>query len=165
DLGDRRWRVAATPGHAIHHVAFLDEREGLAWTGDVAGEATQHGTPALPAAPPPDIDLAAWRTSLDLLEGWRAEQLLLTHFGQVADPAAHLQDLWARVVDWADKVRASLDEPGTDEERAAQFADAEWAFLTRDLPAEQAAWVHRSTIESSWAGLARYWRKQGGARA
>ncbi|MBL8958679.1 MAG: MBL fold metallo-hydrolase, partial [Gemmatimonadetes bacterium] len=47
DLGDRRWRVAATPGHAIHHVAFLDEREGLAWTGDVAGEATQHGTPAL----------------------------------------------------------------------------------------------------------------------
>ncbi|MBK8250650.1 MAG: MBL fold metallo-hydrolase [Gemmatimonadetes bacterium] len=164
-LGERRWRVAATPGHAIHHLAFLDEREGLAWTGDVAGEATQHGTPALPAAPPPDIDLEAWRTSLDLLEGWRAEQLLLTHFGSVADPAAHLSELWGRVVDWAEKVRVSLDEPGTDEERAAQFANAEWAFLTRDLPSAQAAWVHRATIESSWPGLARYWRKRTAASA
>lgn len=159
-LGERRWLAAATPGHAIHHLAFLDEHEGVAWTGDVAGEATQHGTPALPAAPPPDIDLPSWRQSLDLIEGWRAEQLLLTHFGAVADPAAHLGELWARVLDWAEKVRASLDDAGTDEERAERFADTEWAHLTQGLPPEQAAWVHRSTIQSSWSGLARYWRKQ-----
>lgn len=159
-LGQRRWLVGATPGHAIHHLAFLDEHEGLAWTGDVAGEATQHGTPALPAAPPPDIDLPAWRQSLDLLEGWRAEQLLLTHFGAVTDPAAHLTELWGRVLDWAEKVRTSLAEAGTDEERAARFADAEWAHLTHGLTPVQVPWVHRATIESSWAGLARYWRKR-----
>ena len=31
------WRVAATPGHASHHVAYLREDEGWAFVGDVAG--------------------------------------------------------------------------------------------------------------------------------
>ncbi len=30
-------RVAYTPGHASHHVAYLHEASGLAFTGDVAG--------------------------------------------------------------------------------------------------------------------------------
>ena len=42
---------------------------------DVAGEASQHGTPALPAAPPPDIDLEAWKPSLDLIGAWGPEAL------------------------------------------------------------------------------------------
>jgi glyoxylase-like metal-dependent hydrolase (beta-lactamase superfamily II) len=159
-LGSRRWRVAATPGHAIHHLAFLDEQEGLAYTGDVAGEGTRHGTPPLPAAPPPDIDLEAWRTSLDLLEAWRPEQLLLTHFGPVTDPTSHLHELWHRLLEWAATVRSSLDTAGSDEERAARFADAEWERLTRGMPPEQAARVHRDTIEGSWYGLARYWRRR-----
>ncbi len=159
-LGQRRWRAAATPGHAVHHLAFLDEQEGVAFTGDVAGEASAHGTPALPAAPPPDIDLEPWNASLDLIAAWRAEQLLLTHFGPVNDPPRHLAELRERLADWAQQVRLSLDEPGTDEERADRFADAEWARLTHGMPAGQAAHVHRSTIVSSWPGLARYWRRR-----
>jgi glyoxylase-like metal-dependent hydrolase (beta-lactamase superfamily II) len=164
-IGERRWRVAATPGHAIHHLAYLDEREGLAWTGDVAGEATQHQTPALPASPPPDIDLDAWRQSIDLIAGWRPETLLLTHFGPARDPQAHLRELWQRLVDWSEQVRRSLEEPGTDEERAERFADAEWERLTRALPPDRAKWVHRATIVSSWPGLARYWRRRPEANA
>jgi glyoxylase-like metal-dependent hydrolase (beta-lactamase superfamily II) len=33
-IGD--WRVAYTPGHASHHVTYLDQRTGAAFTGDVA---------------------------------------------------------------------------------------------------------------------------------
>src|SRR6476661_6070808 len=50
------FRVAYTPGHAIHHVAYLHEASGSAYTGDVAG--VRIGTaPILPPTPPPDIDL------------------------------------------------------------------------------------------------------------
>ena len=159
-IGERRWRVAATPGHAIHHLAFLEEREGLAWTGDVAGEATQHGTPALPAAPPPDIDLAEWQRSIDLVAGWRPEALLLTHYGIARDPQAHLRELWDRLVDWAGQVQRSLEEPGSDEERAERFGSTEFERLTRGMSPGQARWVNRSTIVSSWPGLARYWRRR-----
>jgi glyoxylase-like metal-dependent hydrolase (beta-lactamase superfamily II) len=159
-FGRSRWRSAATPGHAIHHVAYLDEHEGVVFTGDVAGEATQHATPALPVAPPPDIDLAAWRTSLDLLAQWEPEQLLLTHFGPVQHPRAHLDEMWARLVDWSERVKESLTAAGSDDERAEAFADEEFAHLTDGLPAESARWVHRGAMESSWHGLARYWRRQ-----
>jgi hypothetical protein len=81
------------------------------------------------------------------------------------DPATHLSELWARLVEWAAAVRESLDEPGTDEERASRFADTVSAALTQGMSPEQAAWVHRATIESSWPGLARYWRKRATPRA
>ncbi len=31
--------------------------------------------------PPPDIDLEAWRRSLDRIASWKPERLRLTHFG------------------------------------------------------------------------------------
>lgn len=160
-LGQRRIRVAATPGHAIHHVAYLDEGEGVAFTGDVGGEATQHGTPCLPVTPPPDIDLPAWRRSIDLIQDWRPEVLGVTHFGPVPAPQAHLEELWTRLVDWSEQVRVLVaDTSRTDEEQASLFADAEWARLTSGLPEERAAWVDRRSIHSSYFGLARYWRRQ-----
>ncbi len=159
-IGNRRLRAGATPGHAIHHLTFLDEHEGVAFTGDVAGEATQHGTPALPVAPPPDIDLTAWRRSLDLLNAWAPEQLLLTHFGPVNAPRQHIEEMWTRLTEWSERVRESLDKPGSDDARAAAFAEEEFERLTTALPAETAAHVHHGAILSSWYGLARYWRKQ-----
>lgn len=159
-LGSRRWRVAATPGHAIHHVAYLDEHEGIVFTGDVAGEATQHGTPALPVTPPPDIDLEAWRPSLDTILGWGPEGLVLTHYGLVRDPRAHLDAMWGRLLDWSAQVRDALDAPGTDDEKADAFQASEVARLTAGMPAEQARWVDADAVRSSWFGLARYWRRK-----
>lgn len=159
-IGSRRWRVGATPGHAVHHVCYLDEHDGVAFTGDVAGEATQHGTPALPVTPPPDIDLESWRTSLDLLLAWAPESYFLTHYGEVRDPRAHLDEMWTRLLEWADDVRRSLDEPGSDEDHADAFLEAQWEKLAEGLPAERAQWIDRDSIRSSWSGLARYWRRR-----
>jgi glyoxylase-like metal-dependent hydrolase (beta-lactamase superfamily II) len=159
-IGSRRWRVGATPGHAVHHVAYLDEHDGVAFTGDVAGEATQHNTPALPVAPPPDIDLPTWRQSLDLLNAWAPEQLLLTHFGPVNHPRRHVEEMWTRLTEWSERVRDSLERSGSDDARAESFADEELDRLTSGLAPESAAHVNRDAILSSWYGLARYWRKQ-----
>lgn len=158
--GRRRWRVAATPGHAVHHVAYLDEHAGVAWTGDVTGEATQHDTPALPVTPPPDIDLEAWRPSLDAILGWRPESLLLTHFGEVRDPRAHIEAMWTRLLAWSDAVRASLEQPGPDDARADRFLEEQFALVSEGLPPERVRWIEQDAIHSSWFGLARYWRKR-----
>jgi len=101
------FRVAYTPGHASHHVSYLDEGSGNAFTGDVTGVRIDNG-PVLAPTPPPDIDLELWKTSLDLIEAWAPERLFFTHFGMRADVEAHLvlirealdrQALWAQAQD------------------------------------------------------------------
>jgi glyoxylase-like metal-dependent hydrolase (beta-lactamase superfamily II) len=79
-----RFRSAWTPGHAWHHVAFLDQDSGVAFPGDVAGVRLAPGV-VIPPTPPPDIDLRCWRSSL--------ERLALPHYGAVEDPPAHMADL------------------------------------------------------------------------
>jgi glyoxylase-like metal-dependent hydrolase (beta-lactamase superfamily II) len=164
-IGGRSIRVAYTPGHAWHHVAYLDETSGMAFVGDVAGEGSQHGTPAIPAAPPPDIDLEAWRPSLDALAAWGPEALLLTHFGPARHIVAHLDTLWDRIIAWSLAVRASLASGETDAGRAKAFADTELARLAVGLTPEQVRHIDRESILASWYGFARYWRKKSGSDA
>ena len=75
------WRVAYTPGHASHHVSYLHESSGTAFTGDVGGVRIPPAGPVLPPTPPPDIDLEAWHGSLDLIASWKPSRIAVTHFG------------------------------------------------------------------------------------
>jgi glyoxylase-like metal-dependent hydrolase (beta-lactamase superfamily II) len=84
------FRVAYTPGHASHHVSYLHEASGTAFVGDVAGVRIPPSDYVIAPTPPPDIDVALWDRSLDLIEGWAPAALALTHFGQVDDVAPHL---------------------------------------------------------------------------
>src|SRR5215831_14057787 len=76
-IGD--WRVEYTPGHASHHVSYLDQRTGAAFTGDVAGARIDNG-PLIPPTPPPDIDLELWAQSIDTIAAWQPTALAITHF-------------------------------------------------------------------------------------
>src|SRR5947207_9563500 len=49
-------RVAYTPGHASHHVAYLDESSGDAYVGDVAGVRIPPSEFTVAPTPPPDVD-------------------------------------------------------------------------------------------------------------
>ncbi|HEY2571213.1 MAG TPA: MBL fold metallo-hydrolase, partial [Solirubrobacteraceae bacterium] len=84
--------VAYTPGHASHHVSYLHEPSRRAFTGDVAGVRIGAGRVLAPT-PPPDIDLQAWRASLDTIERWRPRSLAVTHFGAFDDVVEHLAEL------------------------------------------------------------------------
>ena len=131
-LGD--WRVAYTPGHASHHVSYLHEPSGTAFTGDAAGVRIPPDGPIMAPTPPPDIDLEAWPRSIDAIAAWKPERLAVTHFGlwegDVPDHLAALREqldrqvAWARdaagVDDFADRIRAYLTEL-TDEETAAAY--------------------------------------------
>jgi len=101
--------VAYTPGHASHHVAYLHEPTRVAFAGDVAGVRIGAG-PVLAPTPPPDIDLDAWRRSLDVLEEWRPSALAVTHFGSHDDVADHIAALRAHLIE-VERWARELDEP------------------------------------------------------
>lgn len=157
----RRVRSVYTPGHAWHHVAFLDDASGVAFVGDTAGERYPGEQYVLPVTPPPDIDIDRWMTSSERIRAWGASQLMITHFGAFPDPARHLAEHERRLGEWANLVRESLAIPETDASRADRFAGAVEAELRRRLPA-MVADRYAHSVRSSWDGLARYWRTRSG---
>lgn len=106
--GGRTLRALDTPGHAGHHLAFHDEGAGCVFTGDVAGIRLGGASYVSPPTPPPDIDLPLWRGSLLRLRALAPRRLYLTHFGEVDDPAWHLDDLLARLYRWTGWVEGRL---------------------------------------------------------
>ncbi len=161
DLGGRTLLVAASPGHAWHHVAYLDETSGTAFVGDVAGERYPGTAFVIPVTPPPDIDLESWRESWEHLRQWNPAALFLTHFGVFPDVAAHLDQLERRTEAWAQRVRAGLGEDVPDEEKARAFYAWALTEMRRELPELLALRYARSAgVLESWTGLARYWRKK-----
>jgi len=157
-LGDRAVRVAYTPGHAVHHVSFLDVTSGIAFVGDAAGLLLVGGRFAMPVTPPPDIDLAGWRDTHQILRKWKPARLFHTHFGPGDDPLTHLNRHEGMLQDWAERVRRSLAEPGTDDEKAEQFRVSVVADFEALHGEDQAARVGFGGVRDSWRGLARYWR-------
>jgi glyoxylase-like metal-dependent hydrolase (beta-lactamase superfamily II) len=98
------FRVEYTPGHASHHVCYLHEATGDAYTGDVAGVRIPPNDHTIAPTPPPDIDVEAWARSIDTVAGWSPRRLCLTHFGYVDAPADHLGrvlEALARQLEWA----------------------------------------------------------------
>lgn len=161
DLDGRVLAVSYTPGHASHHVSYFESGSGTAFVGDTGGVRLAPAAPVLPPTPPPDIDLAAWATSLALIRDWNPARLYLTHFGAVDEPREHLQRLEERLAALADLVREILAVPATDEERMAQFVERVGADLRGALPGSEAArYLLAVPLEHCWLGLARYWRKR-----
>ena len=156
-IGGRQLRVAYTPGHASHHVCYLDVATGTVMAGDVAGMRVLGAPYIVPVAPPPDIDLVHWRDSLSTIRAWSAERLFLTHFGPVADVDWHLDEMAARLHDWAQAVRDSL---GGDEAAAERhFHEREMAAMRRALSGDaRIPYTIMGQPSGSWRGLARYWR-------
>lgn len=157
-IGGRRLRVAYTPGHASHHVCYLDEATGTVLAGDAAGMRVLGAPYIVPVAPPPDIDLELWNESLEAIRTLSAERLFLTHFGPAEDVDRHLDEMAARLGAWAQAVRASLE---------GDEAAAERAFHAREMAAMRQALSGDARIPytimgqpvGSWRGLARYWRR------
>jgi glyoxylase-like metal-dependent hydrolase (beta-lactamase superfamily II) len=145
------FEVAYTPGHASHHVSYLHRPSGRAFAGDVAGVRIGAGAVLAPT-PPPDIDLPAWRASLDTLQAWRPRSLAVTHFGAFDDVQAHLASLRAHL----DEVEAWAAE-GDEESFIARLR----ARAGADAGESAGAYVQALPAEQSYQGLTRFLRGSG----
>jgi glyoxylase-like metal-dependent hydrolase (beta-lactamase superfamily II) len=112
-----------TPGHASHHVSYLD-RDGTLYAGDAAGVRIQPGRVVLPPTPPPEFDLAGWQATLEEIERHDPQRLALIHFGIADDPQRHLAELSLELYDWADFVRGGAGEDEFVAYVRAELADA-----------------------------------------
>ncbi len=159
EAGGRTLRVAYTPGHASHHVSYLVEDAGIAFVGDTAGIKLAPRGYVLPPTPPPDIDLEAWRGSLERIAAWHPDTIFLTHFGPTSPPGPHLAAL-ADHLDFAARLaRESLARDQSDEAREAWFIGEIRRELERQMdPSEVHAYQVAGRFDLSWRGLARYWR-------
>jgi glyoxylase-like metal-dependent hydrolase (beta-lactamase superfamily II) len=148
-VGDRilGLEVFPTPGHASHHVSYLDS-SGTLYAGDAAGVRIQPYRTVLPPTPPPEFDLDAWLRTLDEIERRRPERLALVHFGVVDDPEPHLAQLRERLLEWVRRT-----ERGPTEE---EFSEAARADVDSGLDEYERA----MPFWQSYAGLKRYWEKR-----
>lgn len=156
----RSLRVAYTPGHAVHHVSYFDESDGVAYVGDTGGIRVA-GDYLLAPTPPPDIDIEVWQHSLETIAAWAPAELFLTHFGPSALASAHLARFGETLERAAALVRDTLALPGEDAGKIAAFvarlrADARLVLGEADAASLEMA----APFDQLWLGLARYWRKR-----
>jgi glyoxylase-like metal-dependent hydrolase (beta-lactamase superfamily II) len=87
EVGGLRWTAIETPGHARHHHAWLQTRlDGTpeaVFTGDVLGMVSPGSEHISIPVPPSDIDIPAWRVSIERLRALpRGLDAVLTHGGR-----------------------------------------------------------------------------------
>ncbi len=152
--------VAYTPGHAKHHVSYLDEHAGMAYVGDTAGVRVS-GDYLIAPTPPPDIDIEAWQQSLDTIDAWQPVSLFLTHFGPITPARAHLVRFRTTLDSAAAVAQEMIAAGGTDDELAKRFAERMRQDARKALPEHEARAAELAApFDQLWQGLARYWQKK-----
>ncbi len=112
-----------TPGHAYHHVCYLDD-EGTLYAGDVCGVRILPERLVVPPVPPPEVDVEAWDAALHEIARREPSRLALIHFGVVEDDIPdHLDRLRTRLHAWEELVERGLSEQEFDEAMRADIED------------------------------------------
>ncbi len=160
-IGERELDVAYTPGHARHHVSYFDRDSGIAFVGDAAGIRVGSVPYLLAPTPPPDIDLAAWRGSIETIQRWSADTLFVTHFGPHADTVGHL-GMFVEHLDELAEIARRIVASGAGKDGLATFVAEVEALMRRRLPESTARhYEEAAPLKLCWLGLERYWQKQG----
>ncbi len=146
------FEVTYTPGHASHHVAYFNEKRGVAFVGDMAGVRIPPYDLTLAPTPPPDIDVEAWERSLDAIAAWEPSTLALTHFGTADDPPAQLAAV-RESLRWQADLAATHDQDG--------FMAALHERVAASAPDEVAAVEQAAPLDHLFLGLDRWHRKRG----
>lgn len=140
-----------TPGHAWHHVSYLDA-SGTLYAGDAAGVRVGGGAFVMPPCPPPEFDLEAWEHTIFEIERRGPDRLALIHFGVYADVQAHLAELRETLARWTDWV-----EDGMDEQTFVAAARHDVSQTDGELAD---AYDRAAPYWHHFRGIERYWRKR-----
>jgi glyoxylase-like metal-dependent hydrolase (beta-lactamase superfamily II) len=146
------FRVEYTPGHASHHVCYFHEPSGWAFVGDVAGARIPPHAFTVAPTPPPDIDVAAWESSIATIRAWEPNGLGLTHFGPAEDANAQLDAC-------LDALHTQVELEATHDEAA--FVAAMRQRLGEALGPDADTMTQATPLDQLHMGLAR-WRKKFG---
>ena len=145
-----------TPGHAWHHVSYLDA-DGTLYAGDAAGVRLSGGQFVMPPCPPPELDLEAWEETIVEIERRAPDQLALIHFGAFDDVQEHLAALRDTLRRWGKRVEDGMDED--------TFVAAARHDVSQTDPALVDEYQRAGPYWHHFRGIERYWRKRREAAA
>lgn len=168
DLGGRKLRAVATPGHAGHHHAFLDDATDIVFCGDALGVGLPDSDIIRPATPPPEFDLGQSMASIARIRACGASSAWFTHFGphdavapgrdlhDTCDEAEAALQTWAGWVADARAAGAGLDDAVGRVRRAARSE-----LEGRLSPAAIERLEHTTSYRMNVSGLMRYFDRAG----
>jgi glyoxylase-like metal-dependent hydrolase (beta-lactamase superfamily II) len=151
-----------TPGHAYHHLAYLEPESGSLFAGDVAGIRLPGQSYVRPPTPPPEIDVEAWVRSIENIRKITPATLHPTHFGSYDDVGRHLSELEQRLQDWLLFVEGRAHEDASPEEISEELrikGDAEM-LAEGAAPEESGRYDLAGNYEMLTAGILRYVEKR-----
>jgi glyoxylase-like metal-dependent hydrolase (beta-lactamase superfamily II) len=145
-----------TPGHASHHVSYLDD-DGTLYAGDAAGVRITPGHFVLPPCPPPEFELETWEQTIVEMERRAPGRLAVIHFGVFDDVQEHLAALRDTLGRWSERVEDGMDE--------ATFVAAARYDVSQTDPDLADEYDRAAPFWHHFRGIERYWRKRREATA
>ena len=160
NVAGRQIDVLYTPGHASHHVSYLLDRDHL-FTGDAAAIRFHGSSVIRPATPPPETDLDVWEESFARMKAAAPQRLLLTHYGEVTDPADHIDRAREQTHLWAEAILDGLKRGEDDASLEVRIKSLSLDQLADDGAPPAVVARHRTTSHDAMTvqGLKRYWQK------
>lgn len=151
-------RAHYTPGHAYHHLAFHEPETSHLFAGDVAGVRLPGQSYVKPPTPPPEVDIEAWKGSIETIRKIEPKILCPTHFGSYEDVERHLGELEQRLEDWLLLVEERMDEGYSQEDIAEELEAKGDAEMLREGagPEESERYELAANYEMLVAGIMRY---------
>ncbi|MEG0696757.1 MAG: MBL fold metallo-hydrolase, partial [Algoriella sp.] len=157
EFGDAVFQTIYTPGHAVHHNAYL--LDDVIFTGDVAGVKIENG-PVVPPCPPPDINIELWKESIAKLRKLKAKGIYPTHYGYHENVDEHFDQLEKVLDEWSNYMKPMYDDQIPAEQIVPVFVD----FITKSykdkgLTEDQIqVYEYANPTWMSVNGLLRYWK-------
>ena len=115
-----------------------------------------------PPTPPPEIDVEAWKGSIENMRKLEPKILCPTHFGSYEDVERHLGELEQRLEDWLLLVEERMDEERSQEDIAEELEARGDEEMLREGggPEDSERYELAANYEMLVAGLMRYVTQQ-----
>lgn len=162
EVAGGRLEVLATPGHASHHLSFLDTATRSLLTGDSAGVRVEGLWRARPAIPPPDLDLELLFQSVERMTAAEPRRLLYSHFGPAPEAVRELARYTVTVREWRDAaLESARRDPAVPAVARALQEFEERAYRAAGVPLADERSALVSGYDLAAQGLLRYFRQHG----
>ena len=130
-FGNRELLCLDTPGHARHHICIFDQQSRGLFTGDTFGLSYpelsgNQGPLIIPTTTPIQLDPDAWFETLDRLMALNPEKVYLTHFGEVRQPEALVQQLRQHLEEFTQIALACRATPSDSRKQTIQSGLEAW---------------------------------------
>ena len=160
-IGELRFTPIHTPGHAVHHYAYLFEN--ICFSGDVGGVRIPGYQYLRVPMPPPDLHMESWRASITRLRREKFTHIAPTHFGIYDDPDWQLREVEKGLYSAELWLEQTMSEDPSMPMEELRLSFTEWMVkeatqmgLSEDV---MNAYIVANPPGMSADGLLRYWKK------